>query len=425
MQKRLPIGATLVPIIIASDKTHVRKAYLIIAAYIADYPEQCLVCCCGESSCPGCLCEPNCRGHTTHSKWQCPAETLQLLADQSNSEYPVGLMDQHLHAINPFWSDLPHCDMFRSMTPDLLHELHNGVFGDHIVKWVTKAESGGEGEVDRRFRAMAPHPSLRHFKKGISLTTQWTGAELKNMEKVFLGILAGATDPRVQLAVLDFIYYAHFETHCDESLLQLEATWLALHANKDVFVELGIREHFNISKLHKLKHYVDSIRSRGTADGFNTEGTERLHIDLAKLAYNASNKRAYTRHMTLWLRRQESVHKFGSYLQWAVGYLAPITSADSSDDEDEDVEDAPGQDLPEDSDDEGELEEVAASKESSKPTYIVAKKPGFPSLTAKAITTDFKAPDFLDNLADFLHSKSIIPRLVPADSSTFPVSKKL
>ncbi|KAJ7925327.1 hypothetical protein B0H13DRAFT_2570967, partial [Mycena leptocephala] len=363
----------------------VRKAYLIIAAYIAAYPEQCL---------------PNCRGHTTHSKWRCPAETLQLLANQSNGEYP---------------SDLPHCDMFRSMTPDLLHELHNGVFGDHIR----------EGEVDRRFRAMAPHPSLRHFKKGISLTTQWTGAERKNMEKVFLGILAGATDPRVQLAVrgvLDFIYYAHFETHCDESLLHLEAAWLALHANKDVFVELGIREHFNISKLHKLKHYVDSIRSRGTADGFNTEGTERLYIDLAKLAYNASNKKAYTRQMTVWLHRQESVHKFGSYLQWAVpGYLAPITSANSSDDKDEDVENAPGQDLPEDSDDEGELEEVAASMESSKPTYIVAKKPGFPSLTAKAITTDFKAPDFLGNLTDFLHSKSIIPRLVPADNSTFPV----
>ncbi|KAJ7936205.1 hypothetical protein B0H13DRAFT_2226800 [Mycena leptocephala] len=328
----------------------VRKAYLIIAAYIADYPEQCLVCCCGESSCPGCLCEPNCRGHTTHSKWRCPAETLQLLADQSNGEYPTEFVDQHLRAINPFWSDLPHCDIFRSMTPDLLHELHRTMVSLLF---------------DRRFRAMAPHPSLRHFKKGISLTTQWTGTERKNMEKVFL-------DHRVQLAVrgiLDFIYYAHFETHCDESLLH---------------------------KLHKLKHYVDSIRSRGTADGFNTEGTERLHIDLAKLAYNASNKKAYTRQMTVWLRRQESVHKFGSYLQWAV--------PDSSDDDDEDVEDAPGQDLPEDSDDEGSLRR---------------------SPPPRTITTDFKAPDFLDNLADFLHSKSIIPRLVPADNSTFPAYKKL
>ena len=51
--------------------------------------------------------------------------------------------------------------------------------------------------------------------------TQWTGAEHKNMEKVFLGVLAGATDPAVIWAVwaiLDFIYYAHFETHTDKSL---------------------------------------------------------------------------------------------------------------------------------------------------------------------------------------------------------------
>ncbi|KAF7344216.1 hypothetical protein MVEN_01712300 [Mycena venus] len=231
----------------------VRKMYLILAAYIADYPEQCL-----------------CRGNTTHAPWRCPTEILQTLADQSNGEYPTEFVDLNLRAINPFWADLPHCDIFRSMTPDLLHELHNGVFGYHLVKWSTEAMNGGQAEVDLRFCTMSPHPSLRHFKKGISLTTQWTGTERKNMEKVFLGVLANATAPRVQLAVrgiLDFIHYAHFETHCDDSLLELDGAWSAFHNNKDIYVELEIRKHFNISKLHKLKHYVDSIRSRGTADG--------------------------------------------------------------------------------------------------------------------------------------------------------------
>jgi hypothetical protein len=128
--------------------------------------------------------------------------------------------------------------------------------------------------------------------------------------------------------------------------------------------------------------------------------------------------------MTVWLRRQESVHRFGTYLQWAVpGYIAPTTSDDAEEDEDDeadgDVSDA--NDLPEHSDDDGEdLDETPAQS-----AFTVAKTPAFPGLTVASITTDFHAPAFLDNLADFLHSKSIIPRIVPANNSMFPVYKKI
>ncbi|KAJ7019294.1 hypothetical protein C8F04DRAFT_1182372 [Mycena alexandri] len=405
----------------------VRKMYLIFAAYIADYPEQCLICCCKENSCPGCLCHPKRRGDTCHFRSRDPEETLRILSEQSKGEYPTEFVEQNLRPIKPFWAHLPHCNIFRSMTPDLLHELHNGAFGDHTVKWSTSAIRGGADEVDQRFRAMTPHPSLRHFKKGISLTTQWTGKERKNMEKVFLGVLANATDDAVIRAtrgILDFIHYAHFETHCDESLVQLDAAWLAFHDNKYIFEDLEIREHFNISKIHKLKHYVDSIRSRGTTDGFNSEGTERLHIDLAKVAYNASNKRAYTRQMTVWLRRQEAVHKFGTYLQWAVpGYTAPtnsggdIDAVEEEDDEHEPEPTTPDSDT-EDSDDEGEVEELS-------PAFTVAKTPGFPTVTVAAIQADFHAPDFIRNLGRFLQTKGITPRLQPALNTTFPLYKRL
>jgi len=82
------------------------------------------------------------------------------------------------------------------------------------------------------------------------------------MEKVFLMVLAGATDPAVIRAVrgvLDFIYYAHFETHTDESLGLLDAAWLTFHDNKYIFEDLEIRKHFNISKLHNIKHYINAI----------------------------------------------------------------------------------------------------------------------------------------------------------------------
>ncbi|KAJ7718055.1 hypothetical protein B0H16DRAFT_1678191 [Mycena metata] len=409
----------------------VRRMFPILSAYIADYPEQCLVACCRENSCPRCLVKPKQRGEAVNSTMRDPEETLRVLVDQRKNKFPVEFVDQNLRPINPFWADFPHCDIFSCMTPDILHELHNGVFGDHTVKWATKAMRGGEDEIDRRFRAMTPHPTLRHFSKGISLTSQWTGNERKNMEKVLLGVLANATDPAVQRAVagvIDFIYYAHFETHCDESLAKLDAAWAAFHANKQVFIDapLKIRKHFDINKVHKMKHYVDSIRWKGTADGFNTENTERLHIDIAKAGYKATNRVAYTRQMTTWLARQEATYKFGTYLQWAVpGYIADLpNSSDDVDDEDDEgtLPTPPPPPPPEpESDDEGELEDAPNSAS----IYRVAKKPAFPHLTAAIIATEFHAPDFLPNLDKFLESESINPKIQPADNSTFPVYKRL
>ncbi|KAJ7207810.1 hypothetical protein B0H12DRAFT_1034405 [Mycena haematopus] len=416
----------------------VRMMFPILAAYIADYPEQCLVACCRENSCPRCLVHPKARGDPVNSTLRDPDETLRVLREQATGEFPVEFVDQNLRPINPFWADLPHCDIFSCMTPDLLHELHNGVFGDHIVSWATAAIEGGKDEIDLRFRTIPPHPTLRHFKKGITLTTQWTGAERKNMEKVFLGVLTKATAPAVHRAVrsiLDFIYYAHFEVHCDDSLAKLDSAWAAFHSEKAIFIDLEIRRHFNVNKLHKLKHYVDSIRSRGTADGFNTENTERLHIDLAKAGYKATNKVAYTRQMTVWLRRQEAVYRFGTYLQWAVpGYIAqPESASAAEDDDDEDPDDTtaspsvpvPSQSAEADDDSDDELEDAPKSVEPSAPIYRVAKKPAFPRLTAASICTQFKAPDFLFNLDDFLKSHAITPRVEPSENSTFPVYKRL
>ncbi|KAJ7025433.1 hypothetical protein C8F04DRAFT_1191439 [Mycena alexandri] len=305
------------------------------------------------------------------------------------------------------------------MTPDILHELHNGVFSDHIVKWATEATAGGADEIDNRFRTMPPHPSLRHFVKGISLTSQGTGNKRKNMEKVFLGVLVNATDPAVQRTVAGSTATNHWR-----SSMPLGSLSTAFHANKAIFIDLEIRKHFDINKVHKMKHYVDSIRSRGTADGFNTENTERLHIELAKAGYRATNRVAYIHQMTTWLTRQEAVYKFGTFLQWAVpGYVTDIPgSSQDSDESPDDEDDAAPPPPPEpESDDEGELEDAAASVS----LYCVAKKPAFPHLTATIIAAKFHAPDFLINLDKFLESQSITPPIEPSENSTFPVYKQL
>ncbi|KAH9893250.1 hypothetical protein C8Q73DRAFT_761055 [Cubamyces lactineus] len=305
----------------------VRRVYPILAAYIADHPEQCLVSACQENFCPKCPVQPDKRGEPVFSCLKDPKRVAGTLKSAAEGEKPPEFSAWGLRAVEPFWDGLPHCDIFTALTPDILHQLHKGVFKDHLVSWATKAIEDGANEIDQRFKAMLKHPDLRYFKNGISLVSQWTGTEFKNMEKVFLGVIAGAGNERVTRAVrsiLDFIYYAHFETHTDDSLDALHKAWKSYHHHKKVFVELGIREHFNFPKGHSTEHYEVGIRALGTADGYSTEHPERLHIDFAKLAYGASNKQAtYIKQMTTWLDRQEAVHRFSCYLRWAHSQSAP------------------------------------------------------------------------------------------------------
>jgi len=142
------------PLVPALMRGSIRTIFPILSAYIADYPEQCLVACCKENACPTCLVKPTERGAPIHSVLREQTTTLEILGQQSRGEKPDEYVDQSLRPVNPFWADLPHCDIFSCMTPDLLHQLYKGVFKDHLVNWATEAMGGGSDEMDRRFRVV-------------------------------------------------------------------------------------------------------------------------------------------------------------------------------------------------------------------------------------------------------------------------------
>jgi len=54
------------------------------------------------------------------------------------------------------------------------------------------------------------------------------------------GGLSTAPLIRAVQALLDFLYLAQYPVHTDDTLELLESTLTTFHANKDVFVDLGI-----------------------------------------------------------------------------------------------------------------------------------------------------------------------------------------
>lgn len=173
----------------------VHQVYPILGAYVADHPEQCLVTCNHENRCPHCLVGAKKLGVPEETFLHDVDSVLSVMQDASAGLSSEEFTCQGLRLNNPFWVDLPHCDIFSCIIPNLLHHLHKGIFKDHVVKCATKCLEDGEVKIDHHFQAMSHGTNLWHFKKGISLVSQWTGMEYKNMEKVFLGVLAGATAP--------------------------------------------------------------------------------------------------------------------------------------------------------------------------------------------------------------------------------------
>ncbi|KXN84704.1 hypothetical protein AN958_12223 [Leucoagaricus sp. SymC.cos] len=112
-----------------------QKCFLILAAYVGDYPEQLLVTYVKARKCL----KVNELGSTEYKK-ACAKVGIK----------PV----QHL-----FWMKLPFVNIYASITPDILHQLYQGLV-KHLISWLTDAL--GYGEIDKRCSQFPPNHHIRY-----------------------------------------------------------------------------------------------------------------------------------------------------------------------------------------------------------------------------------------------------------------------
>ncbi|KAN0140927.1 hypothetical protein V8E53_001371, partial [Lactarius tabidus] len=198
----------------------------------------------------------------------------------------------------PLWLGLPYLNISQSITPGVLHQVYQGIF-KQLKAWVLKA--------------------------WISSLSRVTGHEHDQICRFFLGLLVDIRLPNdlsnIQLlwvvrAMLDFLYLAQYPIHTGSMLRLLAEALSHYHANKDIFISLGLCNHFNIPKFHFISHYVYLIKLFGTTDNFNTQYTERLHIDYTKDTYAATNHKDEFEQMTTWMDRKEHVLCHNQFVNW-------------------------------------------------------------------------------------------------------------
>ncbi len=312
---------------IASGDGVVRRGHPILAVYVSDYPKQLLVTGGKNGECPKCPIARDELGNTTNTTRPLRelGKVLDALAalDEGPTAFTRACREAGIKPLfHPFWEDLLYTNIYYAITPDILHQLYQGVV-KHLVSWLKEAY--GSTELDARCRRLPPNHSLRHFSKGITTLSCVTGKEHQDICRILMGLIIGLPLPggfsparlvRATRAILDFLYLAQYPTHTTRTLQLLDEALEAFHANKQIFVDLGIREHYQLPKLHSLDHYRQSIEFHGTTDNYDTQYSEHLHIDLTKDAYRATNHKDELSQMTRWLERKEKVQRHAKFIEW-------------------------------------------------------------------------------------------------------------
>jgi hypothetical protein len=115
------------------------------------------------------------------------------LADGDLTEFKKACEEAGIKPIyHPFWEQLPYMHIFCFITPDILHQLYQGVI-QHLISWLKGCCRAAE--INVRCQHLPPNHNIQLFMKGISSLSCVTGKEHAQIVSILLGLIIGIQLP--------------------------------------------------------------------------------------------------------------------------------------------------------------------------------------------------------------------------------------
>ncbi|KAG1779278.1 hypothetical protein EV702DRAFT_1178461 [Suillus placidus] len=171
----------------------------------------------------------------------------------------------------PFWCDWKYADPAAFLVPEILHTGHKFFF-DHTLKWCK--EVVGANELDARFRSQ--HKRVGTFR-----------------------------------ALIDFIYKAQAPTFTDSSINSMSDSLSEFHAHKHFITEVQARTgtsgpivHFQIPKLKLFNSFARSIRKSGAIIQYSAD---------TPFQWTSHQRDTFTQQVVNIIHRQDTMRQFDFY----------------------------------------------------------------------------------------------------------------
>lgn len=134
---------------------------------------------------------------------------------------------------------------------------------------------------------------------------------------------------RAARALIEFTYIIRKNVIDTDDLHNLQDALNRFHHYRQIFIDVGLRENFNLPRQHALKHFFRLIRAFGAPNGICSSITESKHIKAVKEPWRRSNRYQATMQM---MKTNTRLDKLAAMREDFVrrGMLPPATTPSSA-----------------------------------------------------------------------------------------------